>query len=400
MEFLSHLLRLSAATVFCGGLLTACADSAPEDSGSGEASVEAAGKRLLYVGTYTKAEPHVRGGAEGIYQMAMDEQSGELQMQGVTIDAVNPSFVAVHPNGRYLYAVNEVGTDVAPAGWITAFRIDPEVPRPIQLNRHSSRGLAPCHLAVEGTGRYLLVANYADGVVSVLPIQNDGKLRPSSDSITLRGSGPHPQQKSSHPHMICLSPDNELVYVPDKGSDRIWAFRLDHQRGALIPAPAAGAEVQPGAGPRHLTVHPSGRFAYRINELDNTVNAYTRAAGSGALTELQRISTLPDHFEGKSYCADIHVSPDGRFLYGSNRGHDSIVIYAIDADSGRLTLVGHEATRGEFPRNFMISPNGNYLYVANQNSDNIVAFQRDAKSGELTLQTQYGVPTPVCLTVR
>ncbi len=386
-------------------LLLFAAVAACADSSSGEATEEGepvAGeaRQLVYVGTYTKGEPHVKGQAEGIYQMVMDTRSGDLEMLGVTIDAVNPSFVAVHPNGQYLYAVNEVGTDVAPAGWITSFRIDPEVPRPILLNRQSSRGLSPCHLAVEASGRYLLVANYSDGVVTVLPIQSDGRLRPSSDSITLKGSGPHPQQKSSHPHMICLSPDNQLVYIPDKGSDRIWSFRLDLQDGTLVPAATPYVEVQPGAGPRHMTFHPSGRFAYLINELDNTVNAYAWEAGSGVLTELQSISTLPGGFDAQSHCADIHVSPDGRFLYGSNRGHDSIVIYAIDAGSGRLTLVGHESTRGNFPRNFMISPSGKHLYVANQNSNNIVAFQRDAKSGELTLKTQYGVPTPVCLMVR
>jgi len=383
------------------GLVLLCSmNTCNDDAGPEEEAVAAAARQLVYVGTYTKGEAHVKGKAEGIYQMVLDGQTGELEMAGVTIDAVNPSFVAVHPNGQYLYAVNEVGTDVAPAGWITAFRIDPDVPRPILLNRQSSRGLAPCHLVVEATGRYLLVANYSDGMVAVLPLQDDGKLRPSSFQLQLEGSGPHPQQRSSHPHMICLSPDNQFVYVPDKGSDRIWAFRLDLQQGELLPAADPYVEVQPAAGPRHMTFHPSGQYAYLINELDNTVNVYAWDAASGSLSELQSISTLPAGFEEASYCADIHVSPDGRFLYGSNRGHDSIVIYAVDAASGRLSLVGHEATRGEVPRNFMISPNGNYLYVANQNSDNIVAFQRDKKSGELTLKTQYGVPTPVCLTVR
>lgn len=354
---------------------------------------------LLFVGTYTKPEPHVKGKADGIYQVIMNPETGELTMQGVTKDAVNPSFVAVSPDKKFLYSVNEVANDVAPEGWITAFRIDPASPRPILINNMSSGGPAPCHLVVENTNKYVLTANYANGVVAMLPIKEDGGLRPKSFEVQLEGSGPHPQQTSSHPHMVCLSPDNRYAYVPDKGTDRINIFWMDLDDGRLVPAGTPFVEVAPGAGPRHMTFHPNNRMAYLINELDNTVYGFTWDPATGRLNEFQRISTLPGDFEGESYCADIHISPDGRFLYGSNRGHDSIVAYSIDEESGELTLVGHYPTQGEFPRNFMISPNGNFLYAANQNTDNITIFQRDADTGELSYSGQFRVPTPVCLKV-
>jgi len=396
VRFLSFIL----CTLF---LLNTCgSDSAYKtEAATGEETVEGeASKLLMFVGTYTKSEPHVKGKAEGVYQMLLDPATGQLQQQGVTKDVVNPSFIAISPNRKYLYAVNEVGADLAPEGWITAFRIDPNVPRPILLNRHTTKGQSPCHIVVEQTGQYALVANYVGGVVAMLPIQEDGKLRPSVFEVQLEGSGPHPQQQSSHPHMVCLSPDNRFVYIPDKGADRIHIFWMDLEDGRLVPATYPSVKVQPGAGPRHMTFHPNNRFAYLINELDATVNAYSWDPSTGMLEEFQSISTLPENFESsENYCADIHISPDGRFLYGSNRGHDSIVIYAIDQENGELTLVGHEATRGEFPRNFLVSPEGGFLYVANQNTDNITIFERNADRGTLTYNGQFRIPTPVCLKV-
>ena len=198
--------------------------------------------------------------------------------------------------------------------------------------------------------------------------------------------------------MVCLSADNRFVYVPDLGADRIHIFQFDPENGKLLPNTPASAVVQPGSGPRHMTIHPNGRFVYLINELDNTVDVFRRDAETGGLEALQRLPTLPEGYEGgPSYCADIHLSPDGRYLYGSNRGHDSIVIYAVDQQTGELSLVGHEPTRGDFPRNFTISPNGSFLYIANQNSSNITVFKRNADTGEMTFLREFGAPTPVCL---
>lgn len=351
----------------------------------------------MFVGTYTRKEPHVDGKGEGIYHLQVSPGTGVLAERGVVRDT-NPSFLAFSPDENFLYAVNEVTSEVAAAGWVTAYRFDPDTGLPEKINQQSSEGWAPCHLTVDHSGRYVLVANYLGGVVAVLPVAEDGSLRPASDIVKLEGSGPHPEQNASHPHMVYLSADNRFVYAPDKGTDRVNIFRLDLEAGKLIPNTPAFAAVQPGAGPRHMTIHPNGRFTYLINELDATVNVFLRDSTSGSLEEIQRIGTLPaDYDQPGNYCADLHLSPDGHFLYGSNRGHDSIVIYAVDAQSGRLSLVGHEPTRGEFPRNFTISPDGRFIYVANQNSDNITLFERDADTGKMTYLREFRVPSPVCL---
>lgn len=351
----------------------------------------------MYVGTYTLKETFVDGKADGIYQLQVASATGALSEAGVVRDT-NPSFLAFSPDGRYLYAVNELTSEVAPSGWVTAYRLDPDTGLPVKINRQSSYGWAPCHLAVDHSGHYVLVANYLSGVVAVFPIAPDGSLQAASDTVQLEGSGPHPQQEASHPHMTYISSDNRFVYVPDKGTDRVNIFRLDVEAGRLIPNTPAYVTVQPGAGPRHMTIHPNGRFTYLINELDATIDFFLRDTITGALEVVQRIRTLPADYSGPdNYCAEISLSPDGRFLYGSNRGHDSIVIYTVDPATGRLTLVGFESTRGEFPRNFMISPDGRFVYVANQNTDNITVFERDALTGKMKYLREFQVPTPVCL---
>lgn len=378
--------------------LLGCGGKSSGTDGNAEAESAEGGKFLLFVGTYTKTEPHVDGKGEGIYQMTIDKATGQLAMQGLTKDAVNPSYLAITPDRKYLYAVNEVGPDIGPEGWVAAFRIEPTITRPVLLDRESTHGHAPCHLAVDKSGRFLAAANYAGGL-AVFPINADGSLESSSFELQLEGSGPHSDQNASHPHMICFSPDNRYVYVPDKGADRVFIFLFDNATGHFVPAGAPSVSLPPGAGPRHMEFHPNGRFAYVINELSNTVVAYRWDPATGLLQDLQTIPTLPADFTGDSFAADIHVSPDGKFLYGSNRGHNSIVIYRIDPEAGTLTLVGHEPTRGEFPRNFLILPNGEYLYVANQNTDNITIFRRDSGSGKLNFTGQFRVPTPVCLKV-
>ncbi len=376
-------------------LLTSCRQS-QGDQQQNETSMTAENTdfRFLYIGTYTMPMGHVQGKGEGVYVYDMNTKAAP---RNVAPDGINPSFLTLSPDRRFLFTVNEVGQDVAPEGWVSAYRVDQQMGQLIPVGSMPQDGLAPCHLTTDNTGRLLFVANYSSGTVVTLPIREDGKILSGSDVRRLEGSGPHPDQQSSHPHMVCVSPDNQWAYVPDKGSDRVYVFLIDLQNQRLVPTSVGHIPVEAGAGPRHMAFHPNGRYVYLINELDNTIYAFAYDPQTGNLTELQRVTTLPEGFSGESFCADIHLTPDGRFLYGSNRGHDSIVAFAVDPDSGKLTYIEHEPTQGSFPRNFMIDPQGAKLYVANQNSDNVVIFQI-TNSGALEPTGEViRVPTPVCL---
>jgi 6-phosphogluconolactonase len=265
------------------------------------------------------------------------------------------------------------------------------------LNQQSSEGAGPCYVSVEKTGKFLLVANYGQGSAAMLPIQPDGRLAPASDVIQHRGSGIDPgRQEGPHLHSILPDPANRYAFAQDLGIDKVMIYRMDLERGKL--ALHSETPVKPGAGPRHFVFHPTGGFAYLINELDSTIIAYAWDADRGALKELQTANALPDGFKGQSTCADIHVSQSGRFLYGSNRGHDSIVIYAIDERTGALKLVGHEPTWGRTPRGFDIDPTGAFLLTANQESHTIVTFRIDKRTGKLALTDHVAeVPSPVCV---
>jgi 6-phosphogluconolactonase len=342
-----------------------------------------------YVGTYTKR------GSEGIYIYRMDASSGDLALLGVASGVENPSFLALDPQRRYLYAVNEVDQ-----GTVSAFAVDRESGALRFLNRQSSHGAAPCHLSVDQTGRYVLVANYTSGSVAVLPIQADGRLSEASDWVQHRGSSVHPRQQGPHAHSITLDPANRLAFAADLGLDRILVYALDLQNGTLAPHRIPWIEVHTGAGPRHLSFHPNGRYAYVIDELDNTVVAFGYDPVQGTLRTLQTLPTLPQGFDGTSYCADVHLTPSGEFLYGSNRGHDSIAAFAVSEQTGQLTPLGHYPTQGRNPRNFAIDPSGTYLLAANQDSDSIVVFGIEPQSGELQPTghvTQ--VPMPVCIQI-
>lgn len=349
---------------------------------------------LVYVGTYT------RGESEGIFVYRLDPSSGALEFASVATGIDNPSFLALHPRERYLYSVNEV-REVAgkPSGAVTAFSIDPETGELTLLNQQPSHGTGPCHLSLDKTGSYVLVANYAGGSICILPIQQDGRLGPATDFVQHQGSSVVPRrQQAPHPHSIIVDPTNRYVFVPDLGMDKIIIYQLDLRQGKLKPNDEPWVQVKPGAGPRHFTFHPDGRYAYVINEIDSTMTAFAYDEGRGALREIQTLSTLPEDFEGASYCADVHVSPSGRFLYGSNRGHDSIVIFAVDEETGKLTCLGHEPTQGKYPRNFAIDPSGTLLLAANQGSDTIVTFRIDQQTGRLTPTGHVAeVPTPVCV---
>jgi 6-phosphogluconolactonase len=344
---------------------------------------------LAFVGTYTRDD------SVGVYAYTFDVDTGELFPIG-SAPLDNPSYLALHPSGKVLYAINEVSEfNGEKGGAISALAISDSGDLTL-LNQQSVKGPGPCHLCIDATGKYALVANYGGGSVCVLPIGEDGALHEASDFIQHEGSSINERrQKEPHAHSINLDTQNRFAYVADLGMDKVLAYELDLQTGKL--ALAQTVTVKPGQGPRHFDMHPNGKYAYLINEIGNTVNAYDYEASTGALTQIQSINTLPDGFFGSSHTADIHVSPDGRFVYGSNRGHDSITIYAVGQD-GRLTRVGQEPTGGENPRNFAIDPEGNFLLAANQNTNNIVTFRINKEDGGLEKTgAEINVPRPVCL---
>ncbi len=355
----------------------------------------------MYVGTFTAHQPHGRGRAEGIYVLQTDPSFRSFTPVQVVPEAINPSFVALAPERRHLYAVNAVPEiDGHPGGAVSAFAVDPSTGALTYLNRQSSHGAGPCHVSIDRTGRWALVTNFHGGSLAVLPIWDDGRLGPATDAIQHHGSGPHPErQQSPHCHSLNLDPANRFALVCDLGLDRVFIYRFDPVGGKLVPNERQPwAQTHPGAGPRHLAFHPSGRYVYVINEIDSTLTTFAYDAAEGTLSEIQSVSTLPDGFSGANSCADVHVAPSGRFVYGSNRGHDSIVIYAIDAGTGRLSYVAHESTRGRNPRNFFLDPTGTILLAANQDSDNVVAFRVDPETGRLAhAGTVAEVSTPVCL---
>ncbi len=349
--------------------------------------------RTLYVGTYTNS-----GKSEGIYVYRMDTSSGELTRIH-SVQAVNPSYLALDRSTRHLYAVNEVDQfEGKSSGAVSAFRIDPRTGDPTFLNQEPSLGADPCYVSLDRTGKFLLVANYTGGNVSVFPIRSDGSLGAATDHVQHEGSSVHKNQKGPHAHCFMLDPTNRFALAADLGIDKVLVYRFDSMHGKLRPARELWASLKPGAGPRHLTFHPRGRFLFAINELDSTISVFSYDGRRGSLREVQTISTLPADFSGNNSCADVHVSPSGRFLYGSNRGHDSIVVFWIDQATGRLKQVEHVSTQGKTPRNFTLDPSDTFLLVANQNSDTVVTFRVDQKTGKLQPTGHVAeIPVPVCL---
>jgi 6-phosphogluconolactonase len=352
------------------------------------------GELLLYVGTYTT------GKSEGIYLYRLDLSSGELKHLATTTGVVNPSFLALAPSRRYLYAVNEVEDfEGKKSGALSSFAVDQRTGKLQALNQRSSLGGAPCYVTVDSGGRFVLVANYVGGNVAVFPVQSDGSLGQATDMKQDQGSSVnHDRQEGPHAHFIALDPTNRFVYSCDLGTDKIMIYRFDARNGKLLAGEQPWVQVKPGAGPRHLAFYPDGRYVFVLNEMHATVTSFTRDPEKGSLKELQTVPTLPQDFAGPNTSADIHVSPDGHFLYCSNRGHDSIAIFAFDPRRGALTLIGHEPTRGMTPRNFAIDPTGAFLLAANQESNSIVVFRVDRATGRLNSAGKVvTVPSPVCL---
>lgn len=361
---------------------------------------------LLFVGTYTEqilfgSGRAFQGGGRGIHILRLDPQTGTLAAAGAVEGVRNPSFLAFDPTRRFLYAVNELKTfDGGFGGSVSAFSIARDTGDLIPLNTMATHGTDPCHLTVDRTGRYLLVANYGSGQVTVLPIRADGSLAPACQVVQHVGSSVHPvRQTGPHAHCVAVDDTGTFVFVADLGMDRIVIYRLDPARGMLVPHDPPFVAASPGVGPRQIVLHPDIGAAYAINEIASSVTIYAYDARAGQLAVRRTLSTLPADFQGSNSCAELQIAPSGRFLYASNRGHDSVAIFRIAlGSSGDLTPVGHAATGGATPRHFAISADGNFLAAANQGSGTVVLFRVDAATGALSpTDSVVEVPAPVCV---
>ena len=347
---------------------------------------------LVYVGTYTRTEE------QGIHWLKLNLDTGKLTAVGKLAGQKNPSFLAIHPNKKFLYAVNEIGNfQGEKAGGVSAYTIDPETGALTFSNQQSSKGGAPCHLVVDATGQNVLVANYTGGSVASLPIGRNGRLRKASAFVQHKGSSVLvPRQSAPHGHSINVSPGNRFAVAADLGLDQVLVYGFDAQKGTLTPK--GFAKVAPGAGPRHFAFHPNGKWGYVINEITLTVTAFGWDESQGKLKELQTITTLPEERGKGMSTAEVQVHPSGQFLYGSNRGHNTIAVFAIDAKTGKLKVVQHQSTLGKTPRNFGIDPTGKYLVAANQSSGDLFTFRIDAATGKLTpTGHKIEIPLPVCV---
>jgi 6-phosphogluconolactonase len=353
-------------------------------------------KYLFYVGTYTEDGSK----SKGIYAYQYDGKTYQITPLGLAAETTNPSFVAFHPNGRFLYAVNEVGNYKGPnSGGVSAFSIDRATGKLTFLNEVPSRGADPCYITVDRTGKYVMVANYTGGSLAVFPVLADGKLGEASAFVQHTGHGTNPtRQEGPHAHSIDLSPDNRFAMVDDLGLDELLVYKFDSAKGSLALNDPPFTKLAAGSGPRHFVLRPDGKFAYVVSEMRHSVTAFSNDAAGGRLQVLQTVTTLPKDFTGRNDDAEIAVHPSGKFLYASNRGDDSIAIYTIDQSKGTLALVGIVHTGGKEPRSFEIDPTGVLLFAENQKSDNIVIFRIDQKTGQLTPTGQVlEVGSPVCL---
>ena len=381
LPFQGLLLRL--AVVFVSLLPAArSAEVAPADT-------------LVYVGTYTGPK------SKGIHLFRLRPEGSEpfLEPLGLAAEFPQPSFLALDPARRRLFAVNESGTwSGQKAGSVASFAIDPASGQLRKISETSSGGAAPCHLTLDRTGRNLLVANYSAGNVAVIRVGDDGHLSEPTSVQQHSGSSINRQrQQGPHAHAVTLDPAERFLFVCDLGIDRVMIYRFDADRGTLTPHEPAFAPLKLGAGPRHLVFRPDGRFAYVVNELDSTVTAFAYEANRGRLTEVQSVSTLPTGFTGRSTTAEIQVHPNGRLLFASNRGHDSLSIFRIDPEKGTLTAAGHHPTGGRTPRHFGLDPTGALLAMGNQESDTIVLARIDPETGALTSSPRTAsAPSPVC----
>jgi 6-phosphogluconolactonase len=382
MAFSSLRARLSAlGLLLAGASMVSAADSPKPD------------KAWVFIGTYTNTAK-----SKGIYRCEMDLATGRLGEPELAAEVANPSFLAVHPSRRFLYAVGEMEQfGGKKGGAVTALALDPKTGKLELLNQGPSGGGGPCHLVVDRAGKHVLVANYGGGSAAVLAVGADGKLGETTAFEQHKGSSTDKsRQEAPHAHSINLDSANRFAFVADLGLDQVVVYRYDAEKGTLTRAEPAA--VAPGSGPRHFAFHPDGKHAYVINEMANTITAFTYDPESGTLKPVQTVPTLPEDFKGKSWTAEVQVHPSGKFVYGSNRGHNSIAVFSVNPRTGELTPAGHQAENIKTPRNFGIDPTGNYLIVANQDGGSLVVFRIHPKTGALepTGQT-IKVPMPVCV---
>jgi 6-phosphogluconolactonase len=351
-------------------------------------------KEVLYVGTYS-----IRG-SQGIYAYSFNRAKQTLTLLQAVPSLESPTYIAIHPSQKYLYSVNRGKADVADQGGsVSAYGIDPATGRLSGLNNKSSYGDGPCYVEVDKAGKYIFVSHYNEGNLTILSLFKDGLVGSVSDAKKYIGNSVDPdRQQSPHIHSTVISPDNKFVYVMDLGTDKIYVYEFNATEGTLRPAATPEISVVPGSGPRHLTLHPSGDFAYLAEELTSTVGVFSVDKANGTLTVLQdSVRSLPENFAEKNTSADIHTDVSGKFLYVSNRGANVLSIYALGPD-GTINLIGHQNTGGKVPRNFLVDPQGQYLFVANQDSDTINIFKINSKTGMLTeVGKPVSVPSPVCL---
>jgi 6-phosphogluconolactonase len=362
-----------------------------------EETDEPADEIIMYVGTYTEKEAHVDGKADGIYVYKFDTETGKLTYVSTSPPVINPSYLVVHPSKEFLYAVSETGgTGPDVSGTVSAFKIDPKTAALTLINQVSSAGDWPCHISIDNSGEFALVANYG-GSVAMLPLNEDGSIARASKAIEHQGSGPTSRQNGPHAHMVIPGIDNELVYAVDLGADKLFAYQMDRSNKSLLPT-EHDTEIAPGSGPRHMAIHPKLRTSYVVNELSGTIACFN-IDESGSLKRFQTISTLVEGSDADAACADIQLHPSGKYLYATNRGEiNNIAIFAISSQDGTLQLLGHQTTYGKAPRSFVIDPSGEFLLVANQDTDNVFTFKIDQSTGLLIdkpIETK--IPTPVCL---
>ena len=349
--------------------------------------------QFVYFGTYTGEK------SKGIYVAEFEAATGRLSAPGLAAETPNPTFLALDASRQVLYAVNEVSDfGKKNAGAVSAFRLDQKTGRLTFLNQQPSGGAGPCHLAVEQNGRCVLVANYGSGSVAVLPLDTDGRLREPSTSIQHHGSSINLQrQEGPHAHFITWDPRNHLVLTCDLGLDKVLIYQLDDLRLGLSPNDPPAFSLKPGSGPRHLAFHPNGRYAYVLSELSSTLSVCSFDEQVGELKEIQNVSTLPQDFHGANSGAEVQVHPSGKFVYASNRGHNTIAVFAIEPATGKVKLIQHHSTQGKTPRHFCLDPTARWLLAENQDSDNVVVLSVDAQSGRLApAGISQTIGAPVC----
>jgi 6-phosphogluconolactonase len=357
---------------------------------------------LVYVGTYTNFPPKITGRGEGIYIYTLSLEDGQLKPIGITRDVDNPSFLAVDTKNHRLFTANEVSHFAGkPGGGASEFSIDPTDGTLTFINAQSTRGGGSCYISLDHESKYVLVSNYNDGNVVVFPVRKDGRLEEASDFVQHIGSSVNQyRQQSAYAHSIIMDPGNQFVLAADLGLDKIMVYRLNHQNGQLVPNEVPWVKTRPGSGPRHMTFNIAGNRLYVAHELDSTVSVFDWNGSLGTMVEIQSISMLPENFTDESWAADIHLAPSGKFLYASNRGHDSLAIFSVDPATGLLVLIGHASTQGQIPRNFAIDPTGTILLAANQQSNTIVSFYMDKETGHLTTTGAVAcVPSPACVQI-